>query len=306
MKITFAIPFYSTPEFLDDAVRSVLAQTYEDWTLIVVDDRSPHPAIPEQLQAYGDKRIQYHLNEKNLGQGGNWNECLKLAETELVTLLHADDMLHPNYAQAMVDAAQKIPDASAFFCNADIVDGDGKKVFSFADFYKKFLIPSGTSSYVVEGEEGLSALIRGNFIMCPTLCYRKNLLGEVRFSPEWKCAPDLEFMSRHLIAGGKVVGLPITAFSYRRHEESGTAIFRKNMQQFLEEIRLYDLIAERSDAVGWRKAAEKARSKGIVKLRLLYFALKDLLKGRFKMGSDKLKVLFRLLAGLPEPTQALS
>lgn len=295
-KITFAIPFYSTPEYLDAAVRSVISQTCQDWELVVVDDQSPHKSIEQQLKSYNDSRIKYFLNPQNLGQSGNWNQCLKLATSDLVCILHADDELLPNYADLMLSAAACNPDINAFFCKARIIDGYGREVFSFADFYKKFIMPASNSNFKLQGEAGLSALLRGNFIMAPTLCYRKNNLLNTWFSPDWKCAPDLDFTSRLLMAGGKLLGLPEVAFRYRRHEVSGTAIYRKSLAQFEEEIRLYNKIAEGAAKLDWTHAAKAAQSKLIVKMRLLYFGLKDLFLLRGAAAWDKFNLMARLLA----------
>lgn len=295
--ITFAIPFYSTPEYLDQAIKSVIAQSNSNWRLIVVDDRSPHQGTQAQVQSYGDSRITYYLNPKNLGQSGNWNRCLELAQTELVCILHADDKLQSNYVELMLDAAKRYPLASGIFCRAEIIGGRGEVIPSFADFYKRFLRPTDRNEYTLSGEDGLLSLIPGNFIMCPTICYQKSNLHETNFLPEFKCAPDLDFHSRLLIAGGSLVGLPIVAFSYRRHEESGTEVFRKSLAQFEEEVRLYDLIAERCQLAGWSRAERAARKKQVVKLRLSYFGLKDLVRLRFDAFWMKYQMLGRLVFG---------
>lgn len=299
-KITFTIPFYSTPEYLDAAVQSVLRQTESEWELIIVDDQSPHRSIPDQVKNYNDKRISYCLNEKNLGQSGNWNQCLKLAKTDLVTILHADDQLHRNYACTMLEALSQFPEASAYFCRADIIDSSGKNIFSFPDWYKKFLVPSINAPFTLSGEAGLQSLIRGNFIMCPTICYRVSRLNGVRFSPDWKCTPDLEFVSRHLIDGGVMVGLPNLAFSYRRHLESGTSSFIRSLQMFKEEVALFTAIEERARTRGWFQAAKAASSKRIIKLRLAYFGMRDLLCLRPVAAFTKFRYLIEVVSGQPK------
>lgn len=297
MKITFAIPFYSTPEYLDAAISSVLKQTYSDWELLVVDDRSPHAGIKAQVEGYNDSRIRYALNEQNLGQAGNWNRCLELATTDYVTLLHADDMLQPHYAATMVDAFKRYPDAAAISCRSHFVNKDGKRIFTIPDLYKSALLPSFFAPFILQGEAGLRALIKGNFIVCPTLCYQRSKLKELRFLPDFKCAPDLDFMSRMLVEGLQIVGIPVPAFSYRRHEESGTAVFRRNMQQFEEEIRLLDIIAERAASVGWKKASRAAQRKTVVSLRLGFFGLRDLLALRLSSSMAKMSLASRSLFG---------
>src|SRR5262249_13913005 len=96
-KITLAIPFYSGLAFLRRALDSVVRQTLADWQVVVSDDASPDAEARELVASYRDGRMRYCRNPVNLGMAGNWNRCLDLAETDLVTLLHADDELLDNY-----------------------------------------------------------------------------------------------------------------------------------------------------------------------------------------------------------------
>ena len=70
----------------------------------------------------------------------------------------------------------------------------------------------------------MKALMRGNFVMCPTLCFRKSVLGSERFAEEWRQVQDLEFTTRLLMAGREIVGSRRAAYAYRRHPESATEI----------------------------------------------------------------------------------
>ena len=54
--------------------------------------------VAELVAGFGDPRIAYRANDATLGITANWNRCLDLADTELVTLLHADDQLGPEYS----------------------------------------------------------------------------------------------------------------------------------------------------------------------------------------------------------------
>src|SRR4051812_27167102 len=102
--ITFAVPYYRGLAYLRRAIESVFAQHSPDWKLIVVDDGSDEPA-EALVQQFPDPRVSYLRNTATLGMAGNWNRCLDLAQTNLVTVLHADDELLPNYVQLMAAAA---------------------------------------------------------------------------------------------------------------------------------------------------------------------------------------------------------
>src|SRR4051812_39241193 len=122
--ITFAIPYYSNAKYLLEAVSSVRAQTIDDWELIVVDDAGPEPAA-DLVDALGDPRIRYPRNPPTPGPAGNWKEGVRLAAAPMVTLLHADDRLRPDYAVTVLPAGGRSPTAAALFTDVAIIGADG-------------------------------------------------------------------------------------------------------------------------------------------------------------------------------------
>src|SRR4051812_25955715 len=86
--LTIAIPFYKGLDYLRQAIESVRRQSASQWQLLVVDDASPESGAEQLVQSYHDSRMCCHRNERNHGLAGNWNRCLDLAATDLVTLLH--------------------------------------------------------------------------------------------------------------------------------------------------------------------------------------------------------------------------
>jgi glycosyltransferase involved in cell wall biosynthesis len=294
-KITLAIPFYSGLAFLRRALDSVVRQTRADWQVVVSDDAGPEAEARDLVASYGDRRLRYYRNAVNLGMVGNWNRCLDLAETDLVTLLHADDELLDNYCGLMVAAGQRFPGAAAFFCGTRIIDGAGRRKFSFPDFVKGFLMPPGRRPVVLAGEKALAAVLRGNFIMCPTLCYRRSVLGGRRFAAGWRFAQDLELTARLLGEGETLVGLRETAYAYRRHEHNATVAYTANLCRFQEEARLYDAIRAASLERRWTGAAAVAGRKSIIKLNLGYCALLDLVRLQPRQAWQKGALLGQLL-----------
>ena len=187
--LTFAIPYYSGRHYLERAIRSVLSQEDEHWRLVVCDGRGREPDLETFLASFGDRRIRYVAWDGVAGMAANWNRCLDSADTDLVTLLHGDDELLKGYGDLMRTAAVGQPQAAAFFCPARIIDAEGAECFSFPDYVKRWLIPGSGGQVVLQGEAGLRALLWGNFIMCPTLCYRKPRLAGRRFALGWHRFP---------------------------------------------------------------------------------------------------------------------
>lgn len=291
--VTIAIPFHRGRDYLRVAIESVLAQQSPDWRLLLVDDSGGGEDCEQVAAEFDDRRLVVHHNPANLGMVASWNRCFDLAESDLVTLLHADDRLEPGYVGLMQQLARLHREAAAFFCGAHIIDAAGGARFSFADSIKRVFVPGGDEEVVLAGRAAVRALMRGNFIMCPTLCYRKSALAGERFSPDWKQVQDLEFTTRLLMDGRKLVGVREEAYAYRRHAQAATSLQSDNLLRFDEEFRLFECVAERADALGWEDVARVSRRKAIVRLQLAYRAVADALGGRPGRALVKLRFLLQ-------------
>jgi GT2 family glycosyltransferase len=290
-RITIAIPYHAGLAYLERAIASARAQSRLPEAILVSDDGERPEQGAQLVAGLADPRVRHVRAAPGAGMVANWNRCLELAETELVTLLHADDELLPDYCARMADAAAVYPQAAALFCGAKIIDEAGQPHFSFPDWMKGWLTPRGEGSILLAEERGLRLLLHGNFVMCPTLCWRRAVLGERRFMPRWKQVQDLELLSRLLLEGETLVGIRRVAYAYRRHTASATARQSENLLRFREEIALYDALAELTRARGWLGAARAARGKRIIRLHLLFRMALDLVKLRLRRIPAKLKLL---------------
>jgi hypothetical protein len=293
--LTIAIPFHSGVEFLKLAVQSVLAQEDPEWQLIVSDDGDrPALEVQEFLEGLGDERLRYHRAEPGLGMVAHWNLQFDLAQTECLSLLHQDDCLLPNYVGLMRGLAAEHGDVAAFFAGAKIIDAKGADRFSFADWIKRFLKPSASGAQALEGKQGVEALLRGNFIMCPTLCYRRSAMAAWRFDGRWKQVQDLDLTCRMLQAGARILGSSSQAYAYRRHAQAATSLQSESLLRFREECDFLDEMSARCRELGWERAARIAASKRVVKLHLGYRILGDLLGLRWRSAKSKITFLWRL------------
>lgn len=297
--VSYGIPFYSGVEFLRKALASVLGQQDPDWRAFVTDD-SPDPATGAEVEALvrslGDDRIRYLRNPRPLGISGNWNRCLDLADTALATVLHADDELRPGYTGMMRAAAERHPEAAAFYCQAEIVGPDSRRVFSLPDLVKGFINPSTKQEVVLAGEPGFRALLWGNFIICPSLCFRKRVLGARRFSDR-RFVLDWDMTTQLVLDGDSLIGLPDKNIRYRRHGDSATSSLTRNRQRFLEESDYYDRMLPIARARGWDRCVRLCEHRAILKLNL---ALTSLLSAARLRGGDA-REGFRLLRQMGRP-----
>lgn len=98
--VSVVIPTYNYGHLVNEAVDSVLAQTYPNVEIIVVDDGSTDDSR-QRLAAYGD-RIRYHY-QANAGLSAARNTGIELATGELIALLDSDDAFHPRKLEQQVD-----------------------------------------------------------------------------------------------------------------------------------------------------------------------------------------------------------
>ena len=105
--ITVVIPTYNRVTFLKDAIDSVLAQTFLDFELIVVDDGSTDNT-PKLLSSYGDKiRV---ITQANQGPSAARNRGIEAAESEWIAFLDSDDVWKPDKLKKQVQFITDNPD----------------------------------------------------------------------------------------------------------------------------------------------------------------------------------------------------
>jgi glycosyltransferase involved in cell wall biosynthesis len=105
-------PVYNGERYLAECIESVLAQTYENWQYVVVENRSTD-RTPEIVREYAsrDARVRLHENNEFLPMLANWNHALRLlpASAKYSKMVHADDALFPECLERMVDVAERNP-----------------------------------------------------------------------------------------------------------------------------------------------------------------------------------------------------
>ena len=287
--ISFAIPYYSNAAYLREAIDSVRGQTHRDWELVVVDDHGPEP-VPDLVAEYGDPRITYVRNETNLGLSGNWNECIRRASGPLVTVLHADDRLLPTYAERVLEAARRHPYAAAVFTDVVTIGTDGGPVETIADFAKRFARRT-RGDHDLRGDEGLAPLLAANYILCPTLCLRRELVGEAPFDRRWRFVPDWDFTSRLLLAGHTLHSVRSPLLEYRRHLGSQTSALTSDASRFVEELELMREMADAARTRGWTRSERAARRRISVRGHLALRALGDMVGRRGGAAREKARLL---------------
>lgn len=129
IKFSVTIPAYKD-KYLKEAIDSVLAQTYQNYEIVIVNDASPYD-LDSIVSQYNDPRIRYFKNEKNCGAKDvvdNWNICLSHATGEYLICMGDDDKLTPRCLQDFSDLIEKYPKLDLFHARSEIIDDDSNLV----------------------------------------------------------------------------------------------------------------------------------------------------------------------------------
>ncbi len=99
---------YNREKYIAEAIESVMASTYQNWELIIVDDCSKDKTaeIAKKFEAF-ENRIRVYANEKNLGQFQNRNYASSLAKGKYIKYLDSDDLIYPHGLEVMVNSIEK-------------------------------------------------------------------------------------------------------------------------------------------------------------------------------------------------------
>ncbi len=110
--VSVVTPVYNGEKYLAECIESVLAQTYQNWEYIIVNNCSTDRTLEiAQHYAKKDKRIRIHHNREFLGVIQNWNHALRQISTEskYCKVVHADDWIFPECIMQMIELAEVNP-----------------------------------------------------------------------------------------------------------------------------------------------------------------------------------------------------
>lgn len=166
---SFVLPAFKA-SFFKEAIDSILAQTYTNFELIIVNDASPED-LDSIVESYNDPRIQYFKNTENIGGKdlvAQWNKCLKYAMGEYIILASDDDLYNANYLAEMDRLVEMYPQVNVIKPRICSIDASGKiiwvesvmkeysSVFEFLYFKNCNFILSGIPYFVLKKEVLLS------------------------------------------------------------------------------------------------------------------------------------------------------
>jgi len=124
-RVTVLMSVYNGERYLNEAVDSILAQTFTDFEFLIIDDASTD-CTPEILRGYDDPRIRIVTNEENLGLTKSLNRGLALAKGEYIARMDADDISVPERLEQQIYVLEKNSDIGVLGAAVQYIDECGK------------------------------------------------------------------------------------------------------------------------------------------------------------------------------------
>lgn len=125
--VDVCIPTIARDRYLAEAIESVLAQTYEHWTLTISFDGLPDPRAEAMVEPYlGDERVRLRATSEKVGAARNITALLCSGEGEYVLILHDDDRLRPRALAHKVEFLERHPDCGMVFGPHRDIDREGR------------------------------------------------------------------------------------------------------------------------------------------------------------------------------------
>lgn len=108
-RLTVLMPTYNVATYINEAINSVLLQTFKDFELLVVDDGSTDETLA-RVRAIDDQRIRIAAFNNNVGLAENLNRGLDLIDTELVARMDGDDIAEPDWLETGIKVLDTHPE----------------------------------------------------------------------------------------------------------------------------------------------------------------------------------------------------
>lgn len=219
MKFSIIIPTYNRAAFLPKAIESVLAQTYTDWELIVVDDGSTDNT-KEVVSQYSDSRIIY-IYQQNAERSAARNNGIAHAKGDYVCFLDSDNVMQPNRLQLLSETITK---TACYF--TDIEYRNEETGASQIKIGRKYPFPMDVDMLIQD------------IIATPQLCCATEILRKHQFNPALSIGEDMELLFR-ITADYPLIYVPNQATVVEiEHEGRSVAVHSKSSEKQLKTLKI--------------------------------------------------------------------
>jgi glycosyltransferase involved in cell wall biosynthesis len=222
--ISIILPVYNGAKYLREAISSLIAQTFQDFELIIINDGSTDIS-EEVVLSCTDSRIIYLINERNKGLVYTLNRGIELAKGKYIARMDADDICVAVRLEKQFIWLEKNAATSVVGCHISFINDDGKVTGEWKEDMK-----------TVNYREIRQEMAWANCVAHPAVMFRAEVIKSYKYNDEQKNTEDYDLWLR-LIADGLIIEkIPEKLLLYRVHNASITGTVLRKSNPFFKQF----------------------------------------------------------------------
>jgi len=252
------IPTHQSRGFVVSAIRSVLAQTDDDFEIVVIDNGSTD-GTEAAVAGIGDPRITYRWQKDSGLPADSRNKGVELARGEWIAFLDADDAWRPEKLARVREAFVADPGLDAICHDVDIVNAHGER--------------TGARAYTLDERPVFDQLLyRGNFLTTSAMTVRARALRDVGgfdVRPDYFTAEDYDLWLRLAAAGSRFAIIPETLGEYLVAPGGASSKLERHYDAFMRVFDRHAIAAAEAGTLDARAAGARRRRSRLAEARAL-------------------------------------
>lgn len=221
-RLSIIVPVYNAKAYLQRCVDSILAQTYRDYELILVDDGSTDGSnnICDSFTSLDNRIKVFHQTNKGLSSARN--RGVKVATGEIIGFVDSDDWIEPQMFEQMITALEE-NDSDIVICRVRLIEEDVDRIIGHED------------KMILSKHEGTKEILRDDVILsfAWNKIYKRSLFKDIEY-PEGRIYEDTATTYKLFYESNKIVSLPLVGYNYWQNPKG---ICRKRVDDIKEYIK---------------------------------------------------------------------
>ena len=216
-KISILLPVYNGEKYLKKTLDSILNQTFPDFELIIIDDKSLDNSL-DVINNIKDPRIKLIKNIKNLGQSESQNIGLVAAKGLYIARIDQDDIMHKDRLKIQNEYLDNHKDVVLFGCQYQCIDENDEFIYEL--------------NWPVGFKNIIYSLITGYCVIGDSPMIRKKILNKIGgYKSSFIPSEDYELLLRLISKGYKINNCPEYLMKYRIHPNQISKINKMQQDQ---------------------------------------------------------------------------
>jgi glycosyltransferase involved in cell wall biosynthesis len=233
-KISICMPVYNGSLYIEEALESLLTQTYSEFEVIISDDCSTDDTLLK-IANFKDSRIKIYKHDKCLGLAGNWNRTIEKSSGEYIKFFFQDDILKSHCIKEFVDGLNRFENCNFLFSANEQVDDKGRVI--------RYRHPFNGTKIIDKDVICRLLMLKRNIVGGPSnvLIKRKLLIENGLFTDKLIFALDLHMWIK-LSKDTDFGYIDKNLLSIREHKNSATSNLERNNKAMIDIFHMFSIL----------------------------------------------------------------